>query len=215
LTDDAERAPSARRGRPVGDHEAKRRELLKAANAVLAQEGYANLSLRKVAQRAGCTTGALTYYFANKEELVTALAEAGFDRFDAMLEAGREQADVRAILGQWVTRAMADPDLWPVMFETLAHARHEPAFAAVIERRYAQFREVYTEILAAGQARGTVRSDIPADLLADQLSAMGDGWMMMLPAEPERFTPSRIRALTDAVVTLIAPPSKPQRKKPS
>lgn len=48
--------PTARgRGRPVGDHEAKRAELLKAAISVIAQEGLAGASLRKVAQRAGCT----------------------------------------------------------------------------------------------------------------------------------------------------------------
>ncbi|TDD36229.1 TetR/AcrR family transcriptional regulator, partial [Saccharopolyspora elongata] len=52
--------------------------------------------------------------------------------------------------------------------------------------------------------------DIPADLLADQLAAMGDGWMMMYPFEPQRFTPKRLQALTDAALTLIAPaPSTP------
>ena len=77
--------PVGRRGRPTGDHEAKRRELLRAATSVIAEEGLANTSLRKVAQRAGCTTGAVTYYFADKEELVTSVADVGFDRFDAML----------------------------------------------------------------------------------------------------------------------------------
>src|SRR5689334_4432055 len=63
--------PIARgRGRPAGDREAKRADLLKAAIAVIAQDGFAGASLRKVAQRAGCTTGAVTYYFANKREMV-------------------------------------------------------------------------------------------------------------------------------------------------
>ena len=46
---------AGRRGRPTGDHEAKRRELLRAATSVIAEEGLANTSLRKVARRAGCT----------------------------------------------------------------------------------------------------------------------------------------------------------------
>ncbi|REM27287.1 TetR/AcrR family transcriptional regulator, partial [Mycobacterium tuberculosis] len=46
-----------------------------------------------------------------------------------------------------------------------------------------------------------------ADLLADQLSAMGDGWMLMYPVEPKRFTSKRIRALIDAIGVLIAPAS--------
>src|SRR5215510_7795076 len=95
---------TARRGRPPGDHEAKRRELLKAATSVIAEEGLANTSLRRVAQRAGCTTGAVTYYFADKEELVSSVADIGFDRFDAMLIAAREEADIRKVFERWFAR---------------------------------------------------------------------------------------------------------------
>lgn len=195
----------AGRGRPAGDHAVKRAELLGAAASVVAGEGYANASLRKVAERAGCTTGAVTYYFANKEELVTALVESRFDTYEAMLEAGRAEADIKAVFEQWLALTTGDREFWPVMYQLLAHARHEPAFAALIERRYARFRGVYTAILAGGQERGVVRGDIPAGLLADQLSAMGDGWMMMYPFEPDRFAPRRLRALVEAVLTLIAP----------
>jgi AcrR family transcriptional regulator len=205
VSGDAGTEQVVRRGRPTGDHEAKRAELLKAAASVIAREGYANASLRKVAQRAGCTTGAVTYYFANKEELVTALAESRFDTYDALLEAGLDRTDIRASFERWLALATGDDEFWPVMSQLLAHARYEPAFAALIERRYARYREVHTSILAAGQAQGTIRDDIPAELLADQLSAMGDGWMMMFPFEPERFTPSRVQALIDAAITLISP----------
>ncbi|WP_399095767.1 TetR/AcrR family transcriptional regulator [Streptomyces sp. BBFR2] len=204
--DDGGTGPVVRRGRPTGDRAAKRAELLRAAASVIAQEGYANTSLRKVAHRAGCTTGAVTYYFANKEELVTALAESRFDGFDAMLAAGRGRPDVRAILERWLLRTTDDPEFWPVMSQLLVHARYEPAFAAVIEKRYARHRDALASLLATGQAQGTIRDDIPADLLADQLGAIGDGWMMMFPIEPERFTPSRVQALLDAAITLIAPP---------
>lgn len=205
IPDAAREAEPARRGRPPGDHDAKRRQLLRAATSVIAEEGYANTSLRKVATRAGYTTGAVTYYFANKEELMAAVTEAGFDRFDVMLDRAREETEIRALFERWFARSQDASDFWTVMYETLAHARHEPALAAVIEKRYAHYREVSAEILAGWQANGTVRDDIPADVLADQLSAMGDGWMMMLPLEPERFTPDRIDSLLDATVALIAP----------
>ncbi|WP_030565546.1 TetR family transcriptional regulator C-terminal domain-containing protein [Streptomyces aureocirculatus] len=62
-------------------------------------------------------------------------------------------------------------------------------------------RDLLASLLATGQARGAVRADIPADLLA----ALCDGWMMMFPIEPDRFTPDRVQALLDAALTLIAP----------
>lgn len=197
--------PEARgRGRPVGDREAKRAEILKAAISVIAEEGFAGASLRKVAQRAGCTTGAVTYYFANKEAMVAAIAENLFDQFDTFLDASQD--DIKAGFERWLDWTNAeDPDAWLAQFQLLAHARHEPTFAAIYQRRYGSYREALTSILARGQSRGQIRSDIPADLLADQLSAMGDGWMMMLPIEPQRFEPRRIQALLDATIALISP----------
>ncbi|MFC9589019.1 TetR/AcrR family transcriptional regulator [Streptomyces sp. NPDC056944] len=211
MSSDKATAQAARRGRPTGDHTAKREALLKAAASVIAEEGYGNASLRKVAQRAGYTTGAVTYYFANKEELVTALAESRFDAYDAMLRAHGPSADMKALFEEWLATAASDPEFWPVVSQLLMHARYEPAFAALIERRNARTRAIHTSIVAAGQARGTVRDDIPADLLADHLAATADGWMMMIPFESERFTPSRLRALVDATMTLISPASGSRR----
>lgn len=197
-----------RRGRPVGDHAARRAELLAAAISVIAQDGYARASMRKVARQAGCTTGALAYYFADKEELVTAVAQSLFDEFDRLLDVRPEVVNIKAGIQRWLdwTTAHAS-DSWLALFQLLAHARHEPAFAAIFQQRYARFRQVLASILEQGQRQGIIRSDIPADLLADQLSAISDGWMMMFPIEPARFEPGRLQALLDAIITLISPAS--------
>ncbi len=211
-----EAGPAARRGRPVGDRDARRADLLKAAIRVIAQEGFAGASLRKVAQRAGCTTGAVTYYFENKEAMVVALAESLFDQYDALLEQGRERVDIRTGIQRWLDWTKADdPDTWLVGFQLLAYARSEPRLAAVYQRRYAQYRAGLASIVAAGQRQGLIRGDIAADLLADQISAMADGWMMMLPIEPERFQPKRVKALLDATIAMLAPPAAGKRQKPS
>jgi len=193
------------RGRPVGDREGRRAELLNAAMKVIAEEGFAAASLRRVAQRAGCTTGAVSYYFANKEAMVAALIESRFDLFDQLLEFGDDAAGVRRSFERWLEITTAEDAVWMSGFQLLAYARHEPTLAAAYQRRYARYREVFARILASGQEHGWVRRDIAADLLADQLSAMGDGWMMLYPIEPERFGPQRVKALLDATMAIIAP----------
>lgn len=193
------------RGRPVGDRDAKRAKLLEAARAVIATEGYAKASMRRVAQQAGYTTGAVTYYFANKEDMVRALIVSRFDKYDAMLDAIRETSDVRELLSQWFTLTH-DAEFRPIMPELLASVRHEPAVGELIAQRYASFRATYASILEAAQARGVVRDDVPAAVLSDQLSAMGDGWALLSPVEPSRFTPERVSILVDATVALISPP---------
>ncbi|HCF9805933.1 TetR/AcrR family transcriptional regulator [Pseudomonas aeruginosa] len=206
-TAEAKPVQRARRGRPVGNHEEKRTELLLAVIAVIAQEGYAGASMRKVAQQAGCTTGAVTYYFANKEEMVTAAVQYLFDEFDTLLDADVESFDIGELIKEWLNWTKADePNSWLALFQLMAHARHEPAFAEVFQLRYSRFREVFSSILAQGQRDGMIRDDIDASVLSDLISAMGDGWMMAKPIEPNRFTPARKKALLSAVLALITPP---------
>lgn len=202
--DDPKHQASAR-GRPVGDHEAKRERLLKAAAAVIAREGYAKASLRAVAQHIGQSTGAVTYYFPNKEKLIAALIEKVFDRFDSMLKSAQESNDIRVLLQSWLSLAEDEGDLWPVTAELFAYSRREPVFAEIIARRYERYRQARAMILKASQERGIIRNDIPAELLTDQLTAIGDGWMLLRPVEPQRFTPDRVRAMIDAVCVLVAP----------
>lgn len=175
---------------------------------VIAEEGIAAASLRRVAKRAGCTTGAVSYYFANKEAMMAAVIESRFDQFDKLLEIGDDAASVRRGFERWLEITTTEDAVWAAGFQLLAYARNEPALAAAYQRRYARYRSVFASILAKGQQQGWVRRDIAADLLADQLSAMGDGWMMLYPIEPARFGPKRVKALLDATMAIISPPAQ-------
>ena len=196
----------AKRGRPIGDRDAKSGELIEAARYVIAREGYAGASLRKVAARAGCSTGAVTYYFANKEAMVATVVEALFDEFDGWLNDQASPIDIRAIFDRMILwTASRKGDGWLVAFQLLVRAASDPPLAALFQRRYAQFRDKLTTLLESGQAQGIIRVDIPADLLADQVCAMGDGWAMMFPVEPERFGRGRIHDLVKAAIAMLAP----------
>lgn len=174
---------------------------------MIEDEGFAGASLRKVAQRAGCTTGAVTYYFANKEAMMAAVIDSRFDVFDTLLGREGAQVDLRAGFQRWLDWTRADArGGWVAGLQLLAHAQHAPALAAVYQRRYRRYRERFAAMLEDGQRRGVIRQDIPADLLADHLSAMGDGWMMLLPIESDRFEPSRITALLDSMIAMVSPP---------
>jgi AcrR family transcriptional regulator len=199
--------PARRRGRPVGDRRAKSGELIAAARAVIAREGYAGASLRKVAEEAGVTTGAVSYYFENREAMVTAVTEALFDEFDAWLAAQGGACDPQSLcanLLEWTTRGGGEA--WLVCLQLLVGARSDAALAGVIAKRDARFMANLTRLLENGQAQGLIRRDFPADVLADQFSAMGDGWALSYPIEPDRFAPDRMRQLADVAAAMLAPP---------
>jgi TetR/AcrR family transcriptional regulator, transcriptional repressor of aconitase len=202
-------AAARKRGRPVGDREAKSGELIAAARAVIARDGYAAASLRKVAQAAGVTTGAVSYYFDNKQAMVLAVAEALFDEYDAWLTAQGDAVDPQSLcdsLLNWTTSAEAEA--WLVVLQLIVGARGDPALAAVIAERNARFIANLALLIERGQARGVIRRDFPPDVLADQLAAMGDGWALTYPLEPERFGHGRIRHLVDSAAAMLAPPDR-------
>ena len=63
----------------IVDHEARRTEIIEASWQVIAAEGLPGPSMRKIADAADCTTGRLTHYFENREEIVLAALRAVYD----------------------------------------------------------------------------------------------------------------------------------------
>ncbi|HLY79012.1 MAG TPA: TetR family transcriptional regulator C-terminal domain-containing protein, partial [Caulobacteraceae bacterium] len=106
----------------------------------------------------------------------------------------------------WTTRGGGET--WLVMLQLLVGARSNPALAAVIARRDARFMVNLTKLIEQGQAGGLIRRDFPADVLADQLCAMADGWALVYPLEPERFAHGRFRHLVDTAAAMLAPPRR-------
>lgn len=58
----------------IVDHDQYRAELLHGSFALFARHGYANLSMRHIAQELGVSTGTLYHYFPSKDALFDALA---------------------------------------------------------------------------------------------------------------------------------------------
>ena len=200
--------PRRGRGRPQGDHAAKSSELIAAARKVIAREGYAGTTLLKVAREAGAaSTGVVTHYFESKEAMVLAVAEALFDEYDAWLVAQGDACDPKSLcnnLLDYTTRSKGVT--WLAMLQLIVGARGDARLASLYARRNGQFMANFTKLIRRGQNEGVIRRDVPADVLADQLGAMGDGWALTYPLEPKRFGHGRIRHLVDSAAAMLAPP---------
>ena len=102
-------------------HGELRESLLRAAEALLEQEGPAGLSLRKVGRQLGVTPGAPYRHFEDKDALLAALATEGFRQLRAAILADQEGAPDgqerlrRAGVG-YLEFASAHPELFRLMF---------------------------------------------------------------------------------------------------
>lgn len=99
-----------------------RLRLLESAARLLATEGPAGLSTRKVAAAAGTSTMALYSTFGSMPDLVKAVADEGFarlaDEFSSAPRTDDPVADLGGIFTAYIANARANPDLYVVMFGT-------------------------------------------------------------------------------------------------
>lgn len=64
-----------------------RRTILDAAGEAFVHDGYEGVSMRRLAERVGCSHGNLYLHFKDKEELFDCLVEESFQKFDAAMRA--------------------------------------------------------------------------------------------------------------------------------
>src|SRR5215813_2157523 len=70
-----------------------REEIIAAARDLFVTEGYANVSIRKVADRVGCAPGTIYLYFEDKDSILSAICIETFAKLDKRMEAIRNDKD--------------------------------------------------------------------------------------------------------------------------
>jgi AcrR family transcriptional regulator len=66
-----------------------REEILEAARTLFVAEGYANVSMRKIADRVGCAPGTIYLHFEDKAAILRAICIETFAKLDKRMEAIR------------------------------------------------------------------------------------------------------------------------------
>lgn len=159
-----------------------RNGLIEAGTAILAEEGVAALDLRKVARRAGVSHAAPYRHFADKEALLAAIAEAGFQQLNARTEAAIASAadtphdQLLAGARAYIQFAVDAPAHLREMFSGLSidRAAH-PALYAISKASFWQI----TEVVQRGQQRGEIVAGDPTQLTLVTWS-MIHGFAMLL-----------------------------------
>ena len=141
------------RGKPY-HHGDLRAALIQAGLAILAEEGMQALSLRAAARRAGVSHAAPYRHFADKEALLAAIAEEGFNVLATDVGAARARfpASPREQLEEsawaYVRFALAHPDHLRVMFGgQIENPRAYPGLRDAGGRAF----NILVEIIRAGQ----------------------------------------------------------------
>ncbi len=137
-------SPEKKPSRPRKDtyhHGNLRKELLKAASALLEKEGYNGFTLRKCAHLAGVSPNAPAHHFQNVAGLLTALATQGFEFLteqmvqstDSVAPKSSPERRVHEMFRSYIKFALDEPALYKVMFGPRLDGE-DPAF---LEKNFA------------------------------------------------------------------------------
>lgn len=138
-----------------------RTRILTAAKAIHKHAGVDGLSMRRIAARLGVTAPAIYHHFLNRDAILEAVSDEGFDRLVARLgRTSTKRPPLRRCLGILVGYrefALDEPNVFAIMFiAQRPRARRFPEdFAA---RRSAAFF-LLADSVAAAIAAGELRDD--------------------------------------------------------
>src|SRR5258707_7524116 len=150
--------------RPGGDE--RRDDLVRAAFACLAADGFEGLRTRSVADRAGVNIATLHDYLPTKEPLIGGVAAFIASQF-ITLHAPRKPSTGAPALDR-LQQEFADarfyrarhPDLAAVLSELQLRGRRDAAIRKIIESMFGHWRKGTEEWMTAGIAEGVFRRDL-------------------------------------------------------
>lgn len=125
------------------DKSATRSQLLDAALALMVEEGYASVSGRKVAARAGLNASLIHYYFPTSDDLLVAAYRRGAEQSLARHQEAASSDE--PLLALWALSI--DPSRTALALEFMALANHREAVAAEIALHAEQIRAVQVAVI--------------------------------------------------------------------
>jgi AcrR family transcriptional regulator len=194
------------------DHEERRAEVLEATWRVVAREGIDGASMRGIAHEVGWSTGVLSHYFHNKDEIIrTALERAHSTVFNRAVSRSEEYDGVVAVVA--------------VLSEGMP-LDHERRLAATVEVAYwgrimvkpeleTYQRKIYElwwglirGLLGRAEEKGELRMSADCDRLATSLITAVDGVSVGASMFPDRLPPrvqfEVVRSVLDPALTAAA-----------
>ena len=156
-----------------------RADVCRVAEVLFARHGVEGVTMRQIAAELGCSSTTAYRYFENKEEILTAVRVAAFNRFCEVIErATGSSSDPRSSarnVGQaYLDFALQSPDAYRMMFDV---SQAEVAGHAEVNEALARAHRAMTGYLTPLIDAGVVRGD--PHTLGQMLWASAHGLVML------------------------------------
>jgi TetR/AcrR family transcriptional regulator, transcriptional repressor of bet genes len=191
----------------LGMEPIRREQICRAAATVIAREGFAGTTLRKVAEEAGVSTGMLNHYFSNRQDLLTQTLVFVSERTQARAREAMEDVPagierLEALLDSALADVVSMNEGWRVWINAYGEAVHLPELRHTIEARLQLWYPMIDHAL-----EGLAPSPEPGELpWSWKLDAILNGLAIQALTSEAPLDGSRIR---DEVIKTLFPQGTP------
>ncbi|TGQ33878.1 MULTISPECIES: TetR/AcrR family transcriptional regulator [unclassified Mesorhizobium] len=161
-----------------------RSELVDAAHRLVQEEGYEGLTIRKLAKRVGYAPMSVYSYFADKQDILFALAEDAFETLARRIEdhpADDPIEALQAVMTEYAAFGFGNPNEYRTVFMTEKVKPPEGKTFAEMEEGNPAMKVLIKRVeacVAAGKLKGDPRA------IATMLWAVGHGTISLLITFP-------------------------------
>ena len=188
---------------------ARRDEILQAAEACFARQGFHQTTIADVIAESGLSAGCIYGHFAGKEQLIQAIGERRHARDAALLAAARDISDpldrLRAIARAGIADMQKEDGLRSrrIALQLWAEALRDDAIRQQVTVGVRRPIALVAELLQTGQRLGVIDRAINPRSMARTMVAMFQGFVLQrLWGEP--FSPSEAMGAFETLLSGLA-----------
>ncbi|MEO0533321.1 MAG: TetR/AcrR family transcriptional regulator [Cyanobacteria bacterium P01_A01_bin.123] len=173
----------------------RRLEVSEAAWRVIVREGLDRTSMRAIAQEMNCTTGVVTHYFRDKQEVIRFALNQVTERLQVLMQTALEDVSGTDRLVKLLTVFLPfdaeRQDILKVWVAFLGYAIGRDSLMSEHQQSAAQLREVIIQELKALQSANLIRADVAPEIEANALLALANGVSLDSLIQAKRLSPDQ------------------------
>ena len=189
----------------------RRSEVTQAAWRVIIREGLDKTSMRAIAKELGSSTGVVTHYFRDKNELMLFVLERIFENLHEEIKSStKEQQGIERLERMVLAALPLKPnslDGWKVWIAFLGYAIGREKLVREHQKRYDFLRKILCQELAELQAAKLIQTNLDLTFEANALIALVDGIGTGIVINPLQFSSDRQRYLVQRHIKALLPTS--------
>lgn len=183
----------------IVDHELRRAEIAEAAARVIVERGIDDVTMVAVSEAAGMTTGAVTHYFADKDEVILAALRWADTAMQARAQRAFEELDdFVSIALEVLPHDRASRTEWLVWGVCSDRATRVPALMREQRARNQQWLAVAAAMVAHAQEAGLADASLDTELEAKLLNVVFNGLGFLCAYDPESWPDAERRRVLEA-----------------